>query len=86
MGGPRSCQADFAELIVVVSTLLRNVKIQLGFEDMTNSIFGGLDFYVRNSGLIIGDSFTIFACKIFNIGVESITIITRTIDSITKTF
>ena len=35
------CQAYFVELIAVVSTLLRNVKIQLCFEDMTDSIFRG---------------------------------------------
>ena len=55
---------------------------------MTNSIFGGLDFYIRKRGLIFGDFFTIFAYKIFNIGVESILIITKmqTMDRITKTF
>ena len=36
-----------------------NVKIQLGAQDITNSIFGCLDFYVVNMGVIFGDFFTI---------------------------
>ena len=66
--------------------LLRNVKIQLRSEDMTNSIFGGLDFYIENTGVIFGDFFTIFAYKIFNIDVENTKIVSKieTIDRITK--
>ena len=35
----------------MVSTLFTNVKIQLGSGDMTNSIFGGLYFYIENIGV-----------------------------------
>ena len=44
---------------------------------MTNSTFGGLDFEVGNRWVILGDLLTIFAYKIFNIGVESIKIVTN---------
>ena len=56
---------------------LRNVKIQLRSEDMINSIFGGLDFYMENIGVIFGVFFTIFAYKIFNIDVESTKIVSK---------
>ena len=52
-------------------------KIKLCSEDMTNSILGGVDFYLENWGVIFGDFFTIFAYKIVNIDVESITIVTK---------
>ena len=53
---------------------------------MTNSIFGVLDFYIVNRGVIFGDFFTIFAYKIVNIDVESTKIVTKmqTINRITK--
>ena len=53
---------------------------------MINSIFGGLDFYIENIGVIFGDFFTIFAYKIFNIDVESTKIVSKmeTMDRITK--
>ena len=35
-GVKKTCQAYFKKLIAVVSTLLRNVKIQHRSEDMTN--------------------------------------------------
>ena len=54
----------------MVSTLFTNVKIQLRSEDVTNAIFGGLDFYTENIGAIFGAFFTIFASKIFNIDAE----------------
>ena len=38
-GVKKTCQAYFVELIAVVSTLFTCVKIQLGSEDKTNSIF-----------------------------------------------
>ena len=50
--GPKTCQAYFAELIAVVSNILCNIKIQLGSEDMTNSISGVLTFIW---GVIFGD-------------------------------
>ena len=34
---------------------LRNVKISPGSVDMTNSNFGGIDFYIGNTGMIFGD-------------------------------
>ena len=36
-----------------------------------NSIFGGVDFYIENRGVIFSDFFTIFPYEIFNIEVES---------------
>ena len=53
---------------------------------MTNSISGGLDFYIENRGVIFGDFFTIFAYKIFNIDVESTKIVSKMeiMDRITK--
>ena len=65
---------------------LQNVKIQLHSEDMTNLIFGGVDFYIENRGVIFDDFCTIFAYKIFNIEVESTKIGSKieTIDRITK--
>ena len=42
---------------------LRNVKIQLRSEDMTNSIIGGLGFYIENRGVSFGNFFTIFPMK-----------------------
>ena len=48
----KTCQAYFAELIAVVSNILCNIKIQLGSEDMTNSISGVLTFIW---GVIFGD-------------------------------
>ena len=53
---------------------------------MTNSIFEGLDFYVENRVVIFGYFFPIFACKIFNIDVESTKIVSKmnTMDRITK--
>ena len=53
---------------------------------MTNSIFGGLDFCIENRGVILGDFSLIFAYKIFNIDVESMTIVTKlqTMKIITK--
>ena len=50
---------------------LRNVKIQLCFDDMTNSIFGGADFYIENRRVIFVDFFTFSAYKVFNNEVES---------------
>ena len=44
---------------------------------MTNSISGGLDFYIENREVIFGDFFTIFAYKIFNIDVESTKIVIK---------
>ena len=57
--------------------LLGNIKIQLRSEDMTNSIFRGLDFNIVNIGVILGDFFTIFAYKIFNIDFETTKIVTK---------
>ena len=53
---------------------------------MTNSIFGGVDFYVENRGVIFCVFSTIFACKIFNIDVESTKVVLKiqTMDRITK--
>ena len=53
---------------------------------MTNSIVGGLDFYIGNKRVIFGDFFTIFAHKIVNIDVESTKIVTKmqTINGVTK--
>ena len=53
---------------------------------MTNSIAGGLDFYIENRGVIFGDFFTVFAYKFFNIDVESTKIVSKmeTMDRITK--
>ena len=53
---------------------------------MINSIFGGLDFYIENIGVIFVDFFTIFAYKIFNIDVESTKIVSKMeiMDRITK--
>ena len=53
---------------------------------MTNSIFGGLDFYIENIGVIFGDFSTIFAYKIFHIDVVNTKIVTKmqTMDIITK--
>ena len=48
-GGPgvkKTCQAYFKEIIAVVSKLLRNVKIQLRSEDMTNSISRGPENWI----------------------------------------
>ena len=44
-------------------------QIQLSFKDLT--------FYIGYRGVIVGDFFTIFANKIFNIDVEIIKIITK---------
>ena len=44
---------------------------------MNNSIFGGLDFYIENIGVILGDFFTNFAYKFLNIDVESTKIVTE---------
>ena len=44
---------------------------------MINSIFGGLDFYIENIGVIFGDFFTSFAYKIFDIDVESTKIVSK---------
>ena len=53
---------------------------------MNNSIFGGLDFYIEDRGVIFGVFFTIFAYKIFNIDVESTKIVSKMeiMDRITK--
>ena len=48
----KTCQAYFAELIAVVSNILSVSKIQLGSEDMTNSISKVLTFIW---GVIFGD-------------------------------
>ena len=68
----------------MVSALLQNLKIHT--EDMINSIFWGLDFYIENVGVIFGAFFTIFAYKIFNIDVESTKIVSKmeTMDRIAK--
>ena len=52
---------------------------------MTNSIFGGLDFYIEERGVICGDYFTINAYKISNNDVESTKIVSKieTMDRIT---
>ena len=44
---------------------------------MTNSIFGGLESYIGNRGVIFGAFFTIFAYKIVNIDVETIKIVSK---------
>ena len=66
--------------------VLGSDKIQLGSEDMTNAIFGGLDFYIENRGVTFGDFFTIYAYKIYNIYVESTKIVSKMeiMDRITK--
>ena len=44
---------------------------------MSNSISGGVEFYIENRGVIFGDLFAIFPYKIFNIEVESIKIVSK---------
>ena len=44
---------------------------------MINLIFGGLDHYMKNIGVIFVDFFTNFAYKIFNIDVESTKIVSK---------
>ena len=63
-------------LLLWFQRFLPNVKIQLCYKDMANSILC-LDFYIGNRRVIFEDFFTIFAYKICNIDVENIKIVKK---------
>ena len=53
-GSKKHVKLIFQNSLLWFLRFLRNVKIQLCSEDMINSIFGGLDFCIKNRGVISG--------------------------------